>query len=66
MGVVGFPVIAEVRDGFEVLSRLEGKYGNAPIENDSLTILGESYLKRAFPGLDGIVQARIKKEWRGR
>jgi cyclophilin family peptidyl-prolyl cis-trans isomerase len=66
MGVVGFPVIAEVRDGLEVLSRLEGKYGNAPIENDSLTILGESYLKRAFPGLDGIVRGRIKKEWRGR
>jgi len=66
MGVVGFPVIAEVRDGLEVLSRLEGKYGNAPIENDSLTILGDAYLKRAFPGLDGIVRARIKKEWRGR
>lgn len=63
-GVVGFPVIAEVRQGLGVLSRLEGRYGNAPIENDSLSIVGEAYLKRAFPGLDAIVRARVKQEWR--
>ena len=66
LGVVGFPVIAEVTHGLDVLGRLEGRYGNAPIENDSLTILGGEYLRRAFPGLDGIVRARITKEWRGR
>jgi cyclophilin family peptidyl-prolyl cis-trans isomerase len=64
LGVVGFPVIAEVRQGFDVLSRLEGRYGNAPIENDSLSIEGEPYLKRAFPMLDGIVRARVMREWR--
>jgi len=64
LGVVGFPVIAEVRAGLDVLSRLEGRYGNAPIENDSLSILGGSYLKRAFPGLDDVVRARVKREWR--
>ena len=63
-GVVGFPVIAEVRQGLGVLSRLEGRYGNAPIENDSLSIVGEAYLKRAFPGLDAIVRARVKQEWK--
>lgn len=64
MGVVGFPVVAQVRQGLDVLSRLEGRYGNAPIENDSLSIVGEVYLKRAFPMLDGIVRARLKREWR--
>lgn len=66
LGVTGFPVIAEVTRGLDVLARLEGKYGNAPIENDSLTILGGEYLRRVFPGLDGIVRARVTKEWRKR
>jgi cyclophilin family peptidyl-prolyl cis-trans isomerase len=66
LGVTGFPVIAEVTRGLDVLALLEGKYGNAPIENDSLTILGGEYLRRVFPGLDGIVRARVTKEWRKR
>jgi len=66
LGVTGFPVIAEVRGGMDVLARLEGRYGNAPIENDSLTILGGEYLERVFPGLDRIERARVTKEWRGR
>lgn len=63
LGVVGFPSVAEVERGLEVLDRLEGKYGNAPIENDSLSILGGDYLERVFPGLDRIRSARVKKEW---
>ncbi len=63
-GVVGFPVVAEVVQGMGVLGRLNGRYGNAPIENDSLEILGGAYLDRAFPGLDRIVRARITREWR--
>ena len=42
LGVVGFPSIAESSAALDVLDRLEGKYGNQPIENDSLTILGGS------------------------
>ena len=64
LGVVGFPSIAEVERGLDVLDRLEGKYGNQPIENDSLTILGGEYLERAFPGLDRIVSARVTREWK--
>lgn len=63
LGVVGFPTIADVEQGLEVLDRLEGRYGNAPIENDSLSILGGSYLQRAFPGLDRIRTARITRVW---
>ena len=65
LGVVGFPTVAEVEQGVEVLDRLNGKYGNAPIENDSLSILGGEYLDRVFPGLDRIRSARVSREWAG-
>jgi len=63
MGVVGFPSVAEVEQGLEVLDRLNGQYGNAPIENDSLSILGGEYLERVFSGLDRILAARIVRKW---
>ena len=62
-GIVGFPIVARVVTGLDVLGRLNGRYGNAPIENDSLSILGGAYLDRAFPGLDRIKRARITKSW---
>lgn len=65
LGVVGFPTIAEVEQGVDVLDRLNGQYGNAPIENDSLSILGGEYLERVFPGLDRIRGARVSREWAG-
>lgn len=64
LGVTGFPSVAEVEQGLDVLDRLEGRYGNAPIENDSLSILGKAYLDRVFPGLDHIERARITRVWR--
>lgn len=63
LGVTGFPTIAEVVEGLEVLHRLEGRYGNALIANDSLSILGGEYLDRVFPGLDRIEKASISKSW---
>lgn len=63
LGVTGFPTVAEVVEGLAVLQRLNGEYGNAPIENDSLSILGGAYLDRAFPRLDRLVKARITKRW---
>ena len=66
LGVTGFPSVAEVESGLEVLDRLNGRYGNAPIENDSLSILGGAYLDRAFPGLDRILTARVTREWPAR
>jgi len=64
LGVVGFPSVAEVERGLDVLDRLEGKYGNAPIQSDSLSILGGAWLARRFPGLDRIETARVTREWR--
>ncbi|MEQ1833347.1 MAG: peptidylprolyl isomerase [Candidatus Eisenbacteria bacterium] len=63
LGVTGFPCIAEVERGLDVLDRLNGEYGNAPIENDSLSILGGEYLKRVFPRLDRIRGAKVTREW---
>lgn len=63
LGVVGFPSVAEVEQGLDVLDRLNGQYGNAPIEDDSLSIQGGAYLDRVFPGLDRIRDARITQEW---
>ena len=64
--MVGFPSVAEVERGLDVLDRLNGEYGNAPIENDSLSILGGEYLKRVFPRLDRIRGAKVTREWRAR
>src|SRR5215831_11234866 len=64
LNVVGFPSVAEVERGLDVLDLLNGQYGNAPIANDSLSILGGAYLDRVFPGLDRIRDARVTKEWR--
>lgn len=63
LGVTGFPCIAEVERGLDVLDRLNGEYGNAPIENDSLSILGGEYLMRVFPRLDRIRGAKVTREW---
>lgn len=63
LGVTGFPVVAEVVDGLDVLHRLEGRHGNAPIASDSFSILGGEYLERAFPGLDRILRAKVTRQW---
>jgi peptidyl-prolyl cis-trans isomerase A (cyclophilin A) len=63
LGVTGFPTIAEVVEGLGVLDKLNEQYGNAPIENDSLSILGGEYLERVFPGLDRIESASVTKTW---
>jgi cyclophilin family peptidyl-prolyl cis-trans isomerase len=64
-GVVGFPPIAEVVEGMEVLDRLERRHGNGPTaRQDSIAAKGREYLDRVFPGLDAIVRGRVAQEWR--
>lgn len=63
LGVTGFPVVAEVVEGLDVLQRLNGEYGNAPIESDSLSIVGGAWLDRAFPRLDRIRSAKVTRSW---
>ena len=60
-GVVGYPPIAEVIEGMNVLDSLEGKYGNAPSEyQDSISIRGVRWLDARFPGLDRILRTRLR------
>lgn len=61
-GVVGYPPIAEVVDGLDVLDSLEGKYGNAPSEfQDSISVRGIGWLDAKFPGLDRVIRTHLRK-----
>jgi peptidyl-prolyl cis-trans isomerase A (cyclophilin A) len=68
----GFPPIAEVIAGMEVVDSLYSGYGEAARpggrgqgpSQDSITRQGNSYLVRGFPKLDYIVSARVTREWR--
>ena len=65
----GFPPIAEVVSGMDVVDSLYAGYGegpprgNGPVQ-DSIRALGNDYLRRAFPRLDFIQRARVVREWR--
>ncbi len=60
-GVIGYPPIAEVVEGMNVLDSLEGRYGNAPSElQDSISIRGIRWLDAKFPGLDRVVRTRLR------
>jgi cyclophilin family peptidyl-prolyl cis-trans isomerase len=65
-GVVGFPPIAEVVEGMDVLDRLERRHGNGPTaRQDSISGKGREYLDRVFPGLDRIVTSGVTTRWGG-
>jgi cyclophilin family peptidyl-prolyl cis-trans isomerase len=62
-GVIGYPPIAEVVQGMNVLDSLEGKYGNTPSEyQDSISIRGIRWLDDRFPGLDRITRIRLRNQ----
>lgn len=58
----GFPPIAEITSGIEVLDKIFAEYGEAP---DQGRIMGEgnAYLKEAFPKLDAVTKARVTAHW---
>ena len=59
-GVRGFPVIAKVTKGMNVVKSFYNKYGEAPRKTqDSIQRFGNNYLKKNFPGLDYIKKAYI-------
>ena len=66
----GFPPIGEVMDGgMRVVDSLYSGYGEAPPRGtgpmqDSIRLQGEPYLARVAPKLDGIIHARIVREWK--
>jgi cyclophilin family peptidyl-prolyl cis-trans isomerase len=65
----GFPPIAEVVSGMDVVDSLYAGYGEGPPRGsgpaqDSIRAQGNEYLSRAFPRLDFIRRARVVREWR--
>ncbi len=68
----GFPPIAEVVAGMQVVDSLYSGYGDAARaggrgqgpSQDSINRQGNTYLTRAFPKLDYVRSARVMREWR--
>jgi cyclophilin family peptidyl-prolyl cis-trans isomerase len=68
----GFPPIAEVLSGMEVVDSLYSGYGDAARaggrgqgpSQDSINRQGNAYLTHAFPKLDYVKTARVTREWR--
>ena len=64
----GFPPIAEVISGMEVVDSLYAAYGEGlgggrgPVQ-DSIRASGNEYLRRAFPRLDFVRTARVVQAW---
>ena len=59
----GFAPIGRVVEGMKTVDGLYGQYGERPSQ-DSIRLLGEAYLARAYPALDQIRSATIVREWR--
>lgn len=60
--VKGFPVVAKVTDGMDVVKSFYDKYEEEPGKmQDSIQKFGNSYLKSTFPNLDYIKKAYIVK-----
>ncbi len=68
----GFPPIAEVIAGMQVVDSLYSGYGEAARpggrgqgpSQDSIGRQGNAYLTRGFPKLDYVKTARVTREWR--
>jgi peptidyl-prolyl cis-trans isomerase A (cyclophilin A) len=65
----GFPPIAEVVSGMDVVDSLYAGYGEGspvgrgPVQ-DSIRAAGNDYLQRAFPRLDYVRTARVVRAWK--
>lgn len=60
--VRGFPVIAKVINGMDVVNAFYKDYGNEPAtKQDSIQLKGNNYLRKNYPDLDYIKKAYILK-----
>lgn len=60
-GLRGFPPIARVIGGFEVVEAFNSKYGFEPANHqDSVMVQGNAYWEKKFPGLDYIREVELK------
>ncbi len=70
LNTFGFPPIARVVSGMEVVDSLYSGYGGTRQQRlpgpsqDSIRVAGNPYLDRQFPQLDLIRTARVTREWR--
>jgi peptidyl-prolyl cis-trans isomerase A (cyclophilin A) len=59
-GLRGFPPIARIIGGFEVVGAFNSTYGFEPANHqDSVMVQGNAYWEKKFPGMDYIIEARI-------
>ena len=63
-GVAGYPPIGRIERGVEVIDGFYAAYTEDPPMQDSITQLGNEYLRRRYPQLDSIVGTRVLREWR--
>lgn len=61
-GVKGFPVVAQVIAGMDVVEGFFGEYGNQPAtQQDQIYAKGNVFLKEKYPKLDYILKAYVLK-----
>lgn len=63
-GVAGYPPVGRITRGEEVAHGFYSAYVENPPMQDSISQLGNDYLRRAHPQLDSIVGTRVIREWR--
>ena len=60
-GLRGFPPVARIISGFEVVEAFNAQYGFEPANHqDSVMVKGNAYWEEKFPGLDYILELKIK------
>jgi peptidyl-prolyl cis-trans isomerase A (cyclophilin A) len=62
-GVEGYPPIGEIESGVEVVDGFYGAYADRSPSQDSIRLLGNDYLRRAYPQLDSIIGTRVVLSW---
>jgi len=63
-GVVGYPPIGEIEGDVAIVDGFYSAYDMPGAVQDSIRLLGNDYLRRAYPQLDSIVGTRIVRTWR--
>jgi cyclophilin family peptidyl-prolyl cis-trans isomerase len=62
-GLRGFPPVARIVSGFEVVESFFGDYGFEPAKyQDSVMVYGNAWMKKHYPSLDYIIEVRILPE----
>jgi len=62
-GLRGFPPVARIISGFDVVEEFNAQYGFEPANHqDSVMVQGNRYWERKFPGMDYILEVRLKVE----